>query len=458
MRRCIRLVALGIAVAWASVTTAQQSAPQKTATQQESARNADRGALAVRGKPAMNPPLWSARSYDQLWKRWGLTEKPADYDERLRQRYGLHQAPYDNAGLPMGLHYAQGLLGKGVINDCLLCHAGNVAGQTVIGLGNASLDLQSLFDDLHATEKIPFTFPFRFAYARGTVDVINPVVFLMEFRAPDLSLKNNKLDYHDNVSSDPPAWWLLKRKKTRNWTGGIDANSVRIDMINLLTPFNSAEHIKKHESTFADIHAFVLSVEAPKYPFPIDRPLADKGQAIFAETCARCHGSHGPKGEYPSKVVPLKTVGTDPTLAQAVAGKNMDYINRTWFAQEKGPGGGWYKITETPGYQAPPLDGVWATAPYLHNASVPTLQHLLDSKSRPRIFTRSYRTGKEDYDAERVGWKTTPLDAFPETLPLNEQRRVFDSTRPGLSNAGHTFGDDLSADERRALIEYLKTL
>ena len=75
----------------------------------------------------------------------------------------------------------------------------------------------------------------------------------------------------------------------------------------MLPPFNSPEHIKKHETTFADIHAFVLSVEPPKYPFPIDATLAQQGRGLYQETCARCHGS---SEEYPNKIVPLKTLGT----------------------------------------------------------------------------------------------------------------------------------------------------
>ena len=39
-----------------------------------------------------------------------------------------------------------------------------------------------------------------------------------------------KLDYPDHVCSDPPAWWLLKRKKTRDWTGVFDARAARVDM------------------------------------------------------------------------------------------------------------------------------------------------------------------------------------------------------------------------------------
>ena len=57
----------------------------------------------------------------------------------------MHEAPYANNGLPMGLHVAPGLLGKGIGTDCLLCHAGRVAGQTVVGLGNSALLLGSVF-------------------------------------------------------------------------------------------------------------------------------------------------------------------------------------------------------------------------------------------------------------------------------------------------------------------------
>lgn len=105
---------------------------------QDAKSPSERGALAVRGHPAMNPPLWSFNAYDNVWKQWGLAEKPADYPRAVRERYGLHAASYDNSGLPMGLHVSQGLFGKGIINDCLMCHAGKVAGQTILGAGNSA--------------------------------------------------------------------------------------------------------------------------------------------------------------------------------------------------------------------------------------------------------------------------------------------------------------------------------
>jgi mono/diheme cytochrome c family protein len=230
-------------------------------------------------------------------------------------------------------------------------------------------------------------------------------------------------------------------------------------MVNLLSPLNSAAHIKKQEHVFADIHAFVMSVEAPKYPFAVDAGLAERGRGLFNDACARCHGTYGAGGKYPNKIVALDVVGTDARLARALTRKNIDHFNKSWLGKEKAPDGSYYTFEETEGYQAPPLDGVWATAPYFHNGSVPTIEHVLNSRARPKIFTRSYRTGKEDYDAERIGWKVTALDQSPSAdLPGFERRKVFDTTVPGRSNAGHTFGDPLTDSERRAVIEYVKTL
>src|SRR5262249_40660329 len=104
--------------------------------------SAERGAVAVRS--ALNPAVASMQAYENIWKQWGLKEKPADFDKALRERYGLHAAPYANHGLPMGLAVA----GKGVTGDCLMCHAGSVAGQTIIGLGNASIELHALLEEL----------------------------------------------------------------------------------------------------------------------------------------------------------------------------------------------------------------------------------------------------------------------------------------------------------------------
>lgn len=421
--------------------------------------SAERGRDAVRGRPALNPAICSTETYEELWKRWGLAERPADHAAAVRERYGLHAAPYENGGLPMGMHAASTLFGKGVGTDCLLCHAGTVAGRTVIGLGNSTLDLEGLLGDL-----LPpggrRAVGFRLSYVRGTIDPVSPAAFMMSLRDADLNVAPRAdLDVFRDVCSDPPAWWQLKKKQTRDWTGAVNAQTTRLDMITLLTPFNSGGFVKRQEHVFDDIHAFVMSVEPPKYPFPVDVRRADRGRELFADRCARCHGTYGANWTYPNKIVPLDKIGTDPRLAESFSEKNVRHINASWLAQQAGPDGKPFVVSDTRGYQAPPLDGVWATAPYFHNGSAPTVYNVLNSAARPKVFTRSYRTGEDEYDPVRLGWKVTVLGAPPASeVPEYERRKVYDTTLPGRGNGGHTYGDDLSDDDRLAVIEYLKTL
>jgi Cytochrome c len=409
---------------------------------------------------SLNPAVWSTSAYDNLWKQWGVAEKPANYADAVNQRYGLITAPYENNGLPMGLMQAKRLLGKGIVNNCLLCHGGAVAGQTIVGLANASLDLQGLFDDLTKADGYTLQFPYRFSYGRGAIDPLSPLTYLMEFRDHELNLqKQETLGYSQNISSDPPAWWLIKKKKTRDWTGGIDARSTRVDMANLLTPLNSGEFIRKQETTFIDIEAFVRGIEAPRYPFAIDAKKAERGRTLFAGTCSRCHGSYGPGGSYPNKIVPFDEIGTDRVLGEALRPDLIERFNKNWLARELGPDGQPYRFLESKGYQAPPLDGIWATAPYFHNSSVPTVYHVLNSKARPMLYTRTFGTSREDYDEAKLGLKISVLTSPPSAqISGYELRKIYNSTQPGRTNTGHTYGDDFTEDERFAVIEYLKTL
>jgi hypothetical protein len=96
-------------------------------------------------------------------------------------------------------------------------------------------------------------------------------------------------------------------------------------------------------------------------------------------------------------------------------------------------------------YKARPLDGIWATAPYLHNGSVPTLRDLFTPPSaRPKMFS----VGSRELDPVSVGFDTSP----------GPDRFLFDTTKPGNGNAGHEWGINLKPDDRDALIEYLKSL
>jgi mono/diheme cytochrome c family protein len=418
---------------------------------------AERGREALLGR-TFSPPVVSLKAYDELWKQWGLKEKPADYGRALRERYGLHTAPYDNHGRPMGLREGTGLLGKGITSDCMLCHAGSICGQSHIGLPNASVDFQGLFDDLLAAGGIK-GISLQVANVRGTAEATAVITYFMQFRNPDLSLRLPlKHDYCGNTCEDIPAWWHLKKKKTMYHTGATDTRAVRSLLTFMLNPLHSGDYIKRHEPVFADIKAYLQTLRPPKYPFPIDAGLAGRGKVVFEKTCARCHGTYGPDGTYPNKIVALDEIGTDDTLATRYSKEAAEHYLRSWFGQEKGPDGKPYNRF-TRGYQAPPLDGIWATAPYFHNGSVATVYHVLNSKARPKIFTRSYRTEKEDYDPEKLGWKVTVLERGPgPEISGYERRRIYDTTQPGRANTGHTFGDRLTEPERRAVIEYLKTL
>jgi mono/diheme cytochrome c family protein len=420
--------------------------------------SAERGRDALLGR-CFSAPLVARSAYEVLWKQWGLKARPGDFDQRVRERYGLHEAPYPNDGLPMGLRRTERRGTPAVGIDCMLCHAGALFGRSIVGVPNTSIDLAALFRDLDRADGGFGIFPYRLSNVRGTTESTATAVFLLSLRDPDLHPRLPPADLGptpDRLCEDPPAWWLLKRKETMYFNGQIDARAVRPLMTFMLSPFASSAVFEREESAFADIRQYLQTLEAPRYPFPVDARVAGEGRAVFAENCAKCHGTYGPGGKYPNRIVPLAKIGTDPSLVRLMTPAIEEHFRRSWFTRERGPGGLPYPLRYNSGYQAPPLDGVWATAPYLHNGSVPTLHHMLKSADRPRVFTRSYRTGVEDYDAERVGWKVTALDSPPGAGA--EARRIYDTTKPGRSNAGHPFGDDLTDDERRAVIEYLKTL
>lgn len=416
---------------------------------------AQRGEKALLGRH-FNPPTIPLSAYENAWKYWGdvVKTKPADYAAAFRDHYGLHAAPYPNGGYPMGLREAKGILGRMLTNDCMICHGGSILGKSYVGLPNTSIDYQALYEDLARAAGHSPRLPFRMSNVRGTTEAGAFAVYLLSMREPDLTLRTEPLDLgvHDDMVEDPPAWWLLKKKKTMYHTGSADARSVRSIMQFMMTPLNGPSAFQRAEKPFRDIQTYLLNLQPPKYPFPIDKELADKGEKVFVATCARCHGTYGDKWTYPNKIIPLAEIGTDRSRYDGLSKEFGDYYNRSWFAEES-------KGVFTGGYQAPPLDGIWASAPYFHNGSVPTVYHVLNSKTRPRLFTRSFKTDADAYDAVKIGWKFHELKTPPEpSLPAVERRKVYDTTQPGRGNAGHTFGDKLTEGERMAVVEYLKTL
>ena len=428
------------------------------AAEETAAPSAERGKEAVWS--VASPLSMSLNSWNTIWKQWDLPDRPQDFDTRAQDRYGLLPSPRTDDRYPLGLNQMKTVVGPVLSSNCLLCHAGRIAGQTVIGLGNASLDMQSLQEDLAARELLPIRLPFKIGNGRGIIEAGAGTTYLLQFRDAEMNLAPmRKLKFSDQLCHDLPAWWLLKFKKTMFHGGITDSRSVRANVSFFLAPNFEAEFIKQQEAVIADIREYLLALEAPKYPFAIDRELAARGEPLFVKNCAECHGTYGADRHYPNRIVPVDEVGTDPALATFDGSSDRDYYQASWLYRDTGPHGEPYQMLNHGGYQAPPLDGVWATAPYFHNASVPTIADVLDSRSRPAIFTRSFDTDEAAYDQPRVGWKITRFepDAAKRTAP-HEQRRITNTSAPGRGNQGHTFGDKLTPDERNAVLEYLKTL
>ncbi|MGC4081505.1 MAG: hypothetical protein QM736_05150 [Vicinamibacterales bacterium] len=197
----------------------------------------------------------------------------------------------------------------------------------------------------------------------------------------------------------------------------------------------------KKMSSLRRVFNYIGSLKAPAYPLPIDRPLAAAGDPIYKAHCAECHESGGRRF---GTVVPLEEIGTDRHRLDMWTASASDAYN----AYGESYSWKFSGFRKTNGYTSVPLDGIWLTAPYLHNGSVPTLADLLEPvERRPTQFWRGF----DLFDAARVGFLSDS----------DEAKRIgtfFDVTKPGNSNAGHTYGTTLSTEEKRALVEYMKTL
>jgi mono/diheme cytochrome c family protein len=192
----------------------------------------------------------------------------------------------------------------------------------------------------------------------------------------------------------------------------------------------------------------------------IDEAKAQKGQQIFAEKCAGCHQD---------RLYAQMEIGTDPNRANsfgqpvgntpfpAAVAPLLAGLKKRAFADEGMSPAEQAAMDASPvvwrataQYLARPLKGIWATAPYLHNGSVPTMYDLLHPDQRPAKFAM----GNREFDPVKIGYRSDINATGPNIW-------VFDTTQPGNSNIGHSgdaFGTSLPEDQKAALLEYLKKL
>ncbi len=198
------------------------------------------------------------------------------------------------------------------------------------------------------------------------------------------------------------------------------------------------------------IEADLLDFKPPSYPYSIDAALAARGEPIYQRYCASCHGRSGTDftGEYIGKVTPLADIGTDRWRLDSYTYDLAANQGSLYAGYEENR---FRNFRKTYGYANAPLDGLWLRAPYLHNGSVPTLRDLLEpSVNRPAAFYRGY----DVYDSVNVGFKT---DVAEEG---GRKYFRFDTTLPGNGNQGHEgerYGTTLPAEDKQALVEYMKT-
>ncbi len=256
----------------------------------------------------------------------------------------------------------------------------------------------------------------------------------------------------------------------------------------------------------------IEKIGPPKWPWAVDQKLAKVGEAIYKrkteqdkDSCADCHGIKPGKPRLLNKhtwATPIKDVGTDSreysilartvktgvllgaqiplvsdplkpddlganVLGIAVKGSVLQYIfsgvldvkalGQLDFAlnQALKGAGSTYKAPEAAAappsikYESRVLEGIWAAAPYLHNGSVPTLAQLLEPAEK-RVG--AFKIGPA-YDLVNVGLAVdqTKFNYMLKTTDCSDRNS-------GNSRCGHEYGTKLSPDEKKALLEYLKTL
>lgn len=275
---------------------------------------------------------------------------------------------------------------------------------------------------------------------------------------------------------DLPSIWNQRRewRERHHWDGNTVSTRAR-NFGAIIGVGGTPETLRKQN--IADVGDWIEKLKAPKYPFArASKEILQRGQGVYQSYCAGCHGTYTDTTVDPSAIATLvsrptcMTDGLRPpngVAASPPAGGaanpqpddeytdmyrlqaiDQDFVERlNNFGANVGM---WAQnaFETRQGYLCPPLDGIWARAPYLHNGSVPTLRDLLDPDGRPVAFER----GNPMYDTVNGGFMTVP---YPGRRTFR-----FDVTQPGNGNRGHrhVVPDDPDHSQRDALIAYLLTL
>ena len=289
-------------------------------------------------------------------------------------------------------------------------------------------------------QKEAFEWQFKFdrpLQGPGRVDPFNPVRFRF-FHEPDDGAIGN---------ADIPSIWNQKAR-VNGWLHW-DGLSRKFAEVAISSAIGDGARDKALDvPSLKKVEEFLMNLPPPKYPLPINAGLAAQGAPLFQAHCAECHAPGGKRNLHP---IDVDEVGTDPHRVWQWTKSQVDSWKKMATEYQRKYNADWtLDMEKNNGYVAVLLDGIWVRGPYLHNGSVPSLRDLLNKpEERPKQFYRGY----DLLDGKNVGYVSN-LPASPQGIPFF----LLDTTLPGNGNEGHEYGTDLSAAEKDALVEYLKTL
>lgn len=434
----------------------------------------------------------------QLLRRYGLfvPKRIANWPERTPAPTPRH---------PLGLVSGQLALGPGFTLEvaavgCAGCHAargydanGQPTDEVWLGAPNTSFDAEGwgrdLFASLHELSRMEATevvAQVRRAFPELTDDEERGirVVYLSQLRKRTAALEDQAsfVDFHRGRPGMPDAvaaleWMLAVPQADAQppapasipalfalarpagwWDGHFTAGGGKAAppagpcaVAHLGVP--PAAAAQETERLAATVRA-ASRARPPPFPGEVDELLARDGERLFRAACASCHGTYdGSTRPARPKAPPSPTpadVGTDGLRLE----RGSATLSRAWNGSAARPAA---EGRSTRGYLAPGLSGIWASAPYLHNGSVPSLAALLDPALRPARFL----VGGHGLDFGTVGISHAPGDAtrYPDRYSPWSAPVLYDTAEPGQGRDGHvTQVQSLTSPERRALLEYLKTL
>lgn len=463
-------------------------------------------------------------SADGVFAWLGLSVYPATSQDRVPE--SPYAVPFPAEGRPdyrMGVTLVQ-REDRGFTLSCAACHSGNLFGRPVLGLTNrfpranefyflgkqaamtvppqtfrtltgATPGEMAMYDTLR--EHVRFIGP-KMPQLLGLDSSVAHVSLSLSHRGKDgwatkdpftaVFPRDNPLNT-EVADSKPAVWWNVKYKN--RW--GLDGTAVSgnpLYMVFLWNEIGRGTDLHELENwwdgnqkVIDELTSAVFATQAPRFTdfMPAEKislERAKRGEVVFNQNCAGCHGTYLKAWNQPRawaktptellattevryhETTPVIDVGTDPGRYIGMRSLAQD-LNRLIISQNKG-----VLYEEEKGYVPPPLVGIWARWPYFHNNSAPSLCAVLTrSELRPKRYTAGPAEDPAlDFDVECNGY---PSGANVPGKWVKNETSNYDTSRRGLSNSGHDVGifvdrvtgkEILTPENKTDLISFLQTL